>query len=225
MFVTILLTVLILLIYIYLKHVYSYWDRNEFPNLIPIIPFGNLIDVAKKKRSFGLAIYDLYNSTKEPFIGVYLFFRPAILVRDAHLAKKMMTSEFNSFHDRGVYCNEKVDPMSTNLFALSGEKWKNLRQKLTPTFTSGKLKNMMPTILDVAHKLQERMRKSADSNEIVEMKNMSACFVVDIIASVIFGIEVDTINNPDNEFRSIVRNSNRKFLNGLRAAATFICPK
>lgn len=114
-------------LYMVLKHYYSYWDREGFPNIKPAIPFGNLKSLVKKERSFGTAIYDLYNKTKEPFIGVYLFFRPALLIRDADLIRNVLVNDFQHFHDRGVYCDQKNDPMSANLFSLPGEEWKTLR--------------------------------------------------------------------------------------------------
>jgi cytochrome P450 family 6 len=177
------------------------------------------------RRSFGVAIYDLYQQSKRPFIGIYLFFRPAVLIRDAHLAKSILTSDFLSFHDRGVYCNEEADPFSCSLFALPGDKWKKLRQKLTPTFSSGKLKNMMPTILDVAERFQGKMQLTADVEGVLDLKDISARYVLDVIASVIFGIEVDTLEQPDHDFRSIVRASTQNPIDGLRAAANFVCPK
>ena len=221
------LCAIFVLFYIYLKHVYSYWDRHGLPNIKPEIPFGNLKDVAKKRMSFGYGLYELYKKSKEPFVGVYMFFRPAILIRDAHLAKQILTSDFSSFHDRGVYCNEERDPFSADLFALPGERWKNLRQKLTPTFSSGKLKNMMPTILDVGDKLTKKVNELLDDEgkRVIEVHDLAACYSVDIIASVIFGVEVDTINNPENDFRNVTREFRTGFWSGLRLAAVFICPK
>jgi cytochrome P450 family 6 len=214
-------------IYLVIKYFYSYWERKGFPNIKPIIPFGSLRPLVQKKRSFGTAIYDLYTGTKEPFIGIYLFFRPALLIRDADLIKNVLVKDFNSFHDRGIYINEEKDPMSASLFALPGQKWKHMRNQLTPTFTSGKLKNMMPTIMDVGKILQDYMAPFAEKNEVVEMKDLMSRYVIDIIVSVIFGCEVNTIKNPDDEFRSVFKkiNGDRSILQVLRGAAVFLCPR
>lgn len=159
-------------IYLYLRFVYSHWERNNFPFIKPSIPFGNLGLVASRKASFGVNIYELHKQATSPFIGIYMLFRPAILVKDATLIRNVLSTDFNYFHDRGVYCNPQYDPLSENMFAMSGNKWKQLRAKLTPTFTSGKLKNMLPTIMDEGDKLQKFLVPFANKGEVVEMKDL-----------------------------------------------------
>lgn len=214
-----------LALFIGLRYIYSYWDRQDMPNLKPNIPYGNLRNVADRTESFGVAVCQLYYKSVERMVGIYLFFRPAILIRDASLAKRIMTTDFNHFQDRGVYCDEAHDPFSANLFSLPGKRWRLLRNKLTPTFTSGKLRNMLPTILDVGHKLHDHLAVKADNNEIVEMRDMSSRYVVDIIASVFFGFEADSISDPNNPFRDVGRQANSNTIsNNIRSAAFFVCP-
>jgi cytochrome P450 family 6 len=219
------LAVIVVSVYLIIRFFYSHWERKKFPHIKPVIPFGNLQSVVQKKRSFGTAIYDLYTSTKEPFVGIYLLWRPALLIRDAELAKRILVKDFASFHDRGVYVDEVNDPMSGNLFSLEGEKWKKLRQQLSPTFTSGKLKNMMPTIMKVANELQDFVRPMAEKEKVLEMKDLMSRYVIDIIASVIFGCEVNTIRNPNEEFCCIGKLFNTGFMQAIRVASIFLCPR
>lgn len=101
-----------------------------------------------------------------------------------------------------------------------------LRHKLTPAFTSGKLKNMFPTILDVGKELKKFVGPHAAKGDIVEMKTLLNRFVVDVLASVAFGLEVNTIENPNHEFATVGRRLNDKsFISAMRGAAIFICPK
>lgn len=208
-----------------LKYVYSYWDRHGLPSVKPHIPFGNLKTVIKKTESFGIAINQLYWQTKGQLAGIYLFFRPAILVRDAHLAQQIMTTDFNHFHDRGIYCNEEGDPFSANLFALPGKRWRNLRNKLTPLFTGGQLRGMMPTILEVGDKLQKHLEPLAERQEVVEIRDIVSRFVLEIIATVFFGFEANCIEDRDDSFSKVLREAQGERLSAvLRAAAMFVCP-
>lgn len=220
------LILLLFLIYLLLKYVYSYWKRKGYPYIIPSIPFGNLNPVAKGKQQFGLRITDLYNQTKEPFIGVYLFFQPALLIRDIDLVHKILVEDFNSFHDRGLFNNKNVDPMSHNLFTAPGAEWRTMRNQFSPTFTSGKLKAMFETITDVADRLDLYLKPFAENNNEIEIKDISTRYVTDIIASVIFGFDIDTINEPDHEFRRIGRIFTKpKGINAIRSVVAFMCPK
>lgn len=172
MYITLLLCIPVA-IYFYLKHVYSHWERHGIPYIQPSIPFGNLGDVASRKSAFGIHIYNLYKQSTDPLLtGIYLFFRPAILLRDADLIKAVLTTDFNSFHDRGTFHNPSLDPLSGHLFNMPGAAWKNLRAKLTPSFTTGKLKSMMSTILVEGENLKNYMQKLADNREVVPMKKL-----------------------------------------------------
>lgn len=164
-------------VYLYLRYVYSYWSRNGFPYLEPSIPFGNLDRVAKRQKGFGENIYELYKQSTEPFVGIYMLFKPVLLIRDAGLVRRMLGADFASFHDRGVYCNPKYDPLSDNLFAMCGNRWKTMRAKLTPTFTSGKLKAMLPTIMAEGERVMKYLEKSADGNEVVEIKDLMSRYI------------------------------------------------
>jgi cytochrome P450 family 6 len=214
-------------LFLLVKNQYSHWENVGIPNVKPKIPFGNLQSLVKKERSFGTAIYDIYKQTSEPFIGIYLFFRPAILVRDRELVKNILTKDFQHFHDRGVYCEPKSDPMSGTLFALPGEAWKSLRMRLTPAFTSGKLKGMFPQVHNVGNELVKFMKPLAQKNESIEIRDLAGRYVIDCLASIAFGQEgVSTIKDPNHEFRMSGRkiNDNSKFLDVIRRSASFVCP-
>lgn len=128
-------------IYLLLKKNYSFWDRygiKSVPNVSYI--FGHFRETILQKEFIGDAVTRLYRTSNEPFVGIYTILRLILLVRDPELVQSILVKDFAHFTDRGVHCNEEYDPLSGNLFALPGQRWKNLRSKLTPTFTSGKLK-------------------------------------------------------------------------------------
>lgn len=94
--------------------------------------------------------------------------------------------------DRGVYCDEENDPLSGHLFAIEAEKWKYLRSKLTPAFSSGKMRAIFSTLLDCKHPLQKYIAYAAQTYQSIEAREMTACFMTNIIASVAFGIDIDS---------------------------------
>lgn len=59
--------------------------------------------------------------------------------------------------------------MSSMLTVLTGEKWKNVRSTLTPTFTSGKLKSMMFIMNEAADVLLSKLEKAAEESTPVDI--------------------------------------------------------
>lgn len=112
--------VVISLIYLYVKYLYSYWERRGVPQLRPSFPFGNFGGNFLQKLCPSSQIDALYRATSEPFIGVYAFFRPIFFVRDPSLVRTILIKDFANFVDRGVYVDEENDPLSAHLFSLEG---------------------------------------------------------------------------------------------------------
>lgn len=138
-----LIAVLVASVYFYIIHIYSYWKRRNVPYLEPIFPFGNFKKNILQKISIGELTEELYNSSSEPIVGFYAALRPSVLIRDPEIIRSVLIKDFSSFYHRGLYCDEEVDPLTGNLLFLNGEKWRNLRTKLSPAFTSGKV-NTLP---------------------------------------------------------------------------------
>lgn len=200
------LLTIIVTIAAYLVHrKYTYWQRNGIAYIKPTFPFGNFGSLLMQKTSLGSLTQAFYNRSTEPLLGVYVLFRPAILMRDPELIHNVFISDFQHFHDRGLYIDEKHDPLSGHLLALSGEKWKNLRSKLTPTFTSGKLKAMFSTLLECGTSLTKFMDVAASNGDTVEVRELLAQFTTNIIASVAFGLDIDCIADRENDFRKYGR--------------------
>jgi len=53
---------------------------------------------------------------------------------------------------------------------MRGQKWKDMRAKLVPTFTSGKMKAMFPLMQECAEQFDGHLTEMANRNEIFEAK-------------------------------------------------------
>lgn len=207
----VLLAIVFTLIYFYVKWWYQYWNRIGVKSIKPTFPFGNLGEAAGQKTSFGDLVTKLYNQTNEPLIGIFSGFKPTLLVRDPELVRAIFIKDFQNFIDRGFLVDEEIDPLSGNLFSLEGDKWRNLRGKLTPTFTSGKLKAMFSTLLDCGGPLIEYVNNVAANGDQIEIRELLAQYTTNVIASVAFGIEINCVGNPDQDFRKFGRKVCFKF--------------
>ncbi|CAD7090006.1 unnamed protein product [Hermetia illucens] len=191
-------------IYVFFKWKLSFWERRDVPTLPPSIPFGNVKGVGQTHHMKDL-IDKVYRAFKDksPIAGAYFAVSPVLIITDLDLAKNILIKDFNYFIDRPIYCNEDDDPLSGHMFALKGEKWRNIRSKLTPTFTSGKMKFMFPTIVDVADKFSESLKSAVKTDGVLEMKDWLARYTTDVIGRCAFGIECSSLEDPKVKFREM----------------------
>ncbi|XP_053969914.1 probable cytochrome P450 6d5 isoform X1 [Anastrepha ludens] len=227
MFLLLLIAAFTLIVF-YIKWNYTYWQRKGFPYHEPKIPFGVLDGVRKREVSLGTAVYDVYRTTKGKVLGIYLMTRPALLVRDAQLARDILVKDFENFHDRGIHVDDENDPQSRGgLFFLKGQDWKNLRNKLANSFTSGKLKAMFGTIENEADKMVNylNIQLADDDTKQFEMKHIMGTYSIDVIASVFFGLEVNSYEKPNNEIRNVSQKVNEPtFGSVVRGTCQFLYP-
>ena len=189
------------LIFLFLKQKFSYWKNRGVPYIEPVIPFGNTKGLGKNLHisDFMINMYQQLKS-KGPIGGIYIFIRSTAVVTDLDLVRQILVKDFSTFSNRGSYYNEVDDPLSAHLVNIEDDNWKNLRAKLTPTFSSGKLKMMFQTVLDVSDHLIEVLDKeTADSGQL-ELKDLMARFTTDVIGSVAFGIECNSLNDKTAKF-------------------------
>jgi len=189
-------------VYVYCKVSFNYWKKRNVPYAKPTFPFGNFGDVLFLKASIGHLFENIYKELKgERYGGTYTLTKPGFIFRDPDIIKNVLVKDFSSFHDRGFFGDEEIDPLFGHLFLLQGKRWRNLRVKLSPTFTSGKMKMMFQTLVDCGIELGTILEKSALDEEIIEIKDILARYSTDVISSCAFGIQCNSLKNPDAEFR------------------------
>lgn len=132
---------------------------------------------------------------------------PAVMVYDLDLVRDIFIKDFNNFTGRGLFHNEKDDPLTGNLLGLDGPKWKDMRTKISPTFTSGKMKYMFSTVTSVADRLVDTVKEIIEKTPVFEVKDIVSRFTVDVIGTCGFGIECNSLKDPHAEFRQMGENS------------------
>lgn len=121
MFAGLIVAVIALIAYYFTKK-FAYWEDLGFDFVKPEFPLGNMKGVGTKAH-MAIKCVEFYEAfkNKAKVIGLYMTTSPTLLVTNLDTLHHIMIKDFNSFHDRGMYVNKKVDPLSAHLVALEGK--------------------------------------------------------------------------------------------------------
>ncbi|XP_069699312.1 cytochrome P450 6j1-like [Periplaneta americana] len=201
------LTVIFTSVYIYFTRNFNFWSKVGIPFLKPVPFLGNLKDVFLQKIDLATHLKNLYDESKDkPCIGIFAFDRPALLVNDLDLAKKIVVQDSQIFIDHAAEIDENADPVfGRMLFLQKGKRWKHLRVNMTPIFTSGKMKMMFYLVENCGKELVHCLDKESAGGSPVMVREMMARYTTDAISTCALGIESNSLKNPNAEMRHYMR--------------------
>ncbi|XP_064551996.1 probable cytochrome P450 6a23 [Drosophila montana] len=199
---TSLLACVLIGLYLWIRQRLSYFERRGIAHEAPLPLVGNLWGWRVTRHTSEI-VQNLYVRYKHlgPLVGFYFLMTPAYIISDMELLKRVFIKDFANFDSRGLFYNERDDPLSAHLFAIDGPKWHSLRPRMTPIFSSAKMKLMFPSVLrtarELSHVLHERCAGKAAP---LEVTKLLACYTADTIGSAIFGLECNSLRNPKAPF-------------------------
>jgi len=161
------LTAIFIGLYFYFTRNFKFWQKLGVPYATPKPFFGNLKDCVFQKVSMGKTLQQVYEEhSDKPYVGIFSFDKPNLLIRDVELVKNILVKESQSFTDHMMTVNAELDPVfGRGLFMLKGQMWRQVRTSLNPVFTSGKLK-MMFHLVDICGKeLANYLDKAIDEGK------------------------------------------------------------
>ncbi|XP_025831660.1 probable cytochrome P450 6a14 [Agrilus planipennis] len=206
------------IIILYLKWTFRYWKNRNVYVPYPSLPFGNVYNIITGQENLGDLATNIYNTVKTkklPCGGFHFVFKPFLVPVENNLLRHILITDFQHFTDHLVFVEDENDPLNAHLFSLTGAKWKALRTKLTPLFTTGRLKIMFQTLVDCTNNFPYVLDEAIKRNEPLDIKDTFARYTTDVIGSVAFGIDCNCLKNSniDSEFRTYGK---KVFENGFR---------
>ncbi|XP_065206672.1 uncharacterized protein LOC135836028 [Planococcus citri] len=212
-----------LIIYFGFDYYYNYWKRKH----IPYVP-SNILDLDWYNLPQGEYFTKIYHRLKgHKFGGFYARFAPKLMIRDPELIKHILIKDFDYFHDRGDTVFDENEPITTHMFSAPGPLWKKLRTKLTPTFTSGKMKYMFSLVEECAKEMSEVINKRIEDNSTIDVKEFSIRYTIEVISSCAFGLKANTIQDGNSIFKLMAlkifaRNLSARFVVLTRSALPWL---
>nr|WON00865.1 cytochrome P450 6a14 [Arma chinensis] len=198
------LTVITTVLYFILTKNHGYWASKNVKYIRPLPLFGNSFSTALSITPAHKVQQEQYNYLKgEQYGGIWGFWKPKLLLIDPQIIEQVMVKDFSYFTDREVTVNVDKDPLANHLVNQNGNSWKALRNKLSPVFSSGKLKTMIQQVLECSDACVEHIAKQANAGKPIEVREEMAGFTMDVIGSCAFGLNINAIKDPNSEFKKL----------------------
>ena len=182
---------------------FDFFEKRGIPYVKPIPFLGSVWELLLRRLSFAEAIEKMYNLDSESkYIGVFEFGMSLLMIRDHDLIKSITVKNFDHFPNHRMTFDPDVEPLfSKNLFSLRNERWREVRNMLTPAFTSSKMKSMFVLMRNCAKEYGDYFASlPADQSKELELKDAFTKYTNDVIATCAFGIDVNSMKDPENTF-------------------------
>ncbi|NXW03604.1 CP3AL protein, partial [Fregetta grallaria] len=208
----------------FLLHRYGTWPFGLFKKLgIPgprPLPFvGTCLEYRKGFLKFDNECFQKYGKVW----GIYDGRQPVVAVMDPQIIKTVLVKEcYSTFTNRRRL--DIAGELSNALSLAEDEEWKRMRTVLSPTFTSGKLKEMFPIMKHYGEVLLKSVQKRVEKDNALSVKDIFGSYSMDIIISTSFGVNIDSMNNPKDPFVREVQKVLKYDLFHPTILFTFICP-
>ncbi|ETE57984.1 Cytochrome protein, partial [Ophiophagus hannah] len=110
--------------------------------------------------------------------------QPVMVIMDPALIKTILVKEFYTYftNRRDFGLNGNLD---TAITVVVDDQWKRIRSALSPTFTSGRLK-------------EKNIQKKMENDEIIDMKLIFSAYSLDVVTSTSFSVNIDSLNHPND---------------------------
>ncbi|XP_063066734.1 cytochrome P450 3A30-like [Engraulis encrasicolus] len=193
-------TWVLFLLFLVLLLVYGYWPYDTFqklgiPGPKPVLFFGNMLNYKKGFHNFDMECFHKYGK----MWGIFDGRQPILCTMDTELIKTVMVKECYSYftNRRNFGLN---GPMYDAIFNAEDEDWRRIRSVLSPSFTSGRLKEMFGIMKSHSSNLVKSMRKDANVSKPSNTKEYFGAYSMDVVTSTAFSVDIDSLNNPKDPF-------------------------
>ncbi|CAK1541469.1 unnamed protein product [Leptosia nina] len=186
--------------YVYFKRELDFWKNKNVVSSRAIPFFGNYTGYILLKKCIHEVIEDLCRAfPSEPYIGAFYGTEPTLIVKDPEYIKRILSKDFYYFNSREVADYSEKEAITKTLFFTHGDRWKVLRQNLTPLFSSAKMKKMFHLIEDCNNSLNALLEDVAKKTEF-EVRSLMARYTIDCIGSCAFGVNTEAMTSENNPF-------------------------
>ncbi|KAK6303863.1 cytochrome P450 3A30 [Coregonus clupeaformis] len=172
---------------------YGFFKKLGIQGPKPLPFIGTFLEYKRGIFIFDKECYQKYGDVWGFFDGRL----PVMGVMDTAMIKTILVKECYS-----VFTNRRDFGLNGELHdavtIVEDDEWKRIRSTLSPSFTSGRLKDMFKIMTQHSRNLVKFLQKKVDSDEVLEVKEIFGAYSMDVVASSAFSVDIDSINQPND---------------------------
>ncbi|KAK4876459.1 hypothetical protein RN001_012881 [Aquatica leii] len=200
-------------------------EKEKCAFLSPSLLFGNVLPILTGKFQASVFFNKLHSSTNLPYLGLFVFNRPFVLIRDLDIIKHILLKDFDYFMNKTVKTSKHDRIGSKMLILRKDQSWRISRRNVSPIFTPKKLRSMFCGINQVTDNLINYIEKVATKNPL-DSRNVGIKFGVNVVSSCLFGLKINALENQESEFlRMTLRLLEISLSRGIQVISCFFVPQ
>ncbi|XP_058536475.1 cytochrome P450 3A6-like [Ochotona princeps] len=206
----------LVLLYLYGTSTHGLFKKLGIPGPTPLPFLGTLMGYRKGVWDLDMKCFKKYGH----MWGLYDGRLPVLVITDPDMLKAVLLEEcYSSFTNRRPF--GPMGFMKSSVTNSKDEEWKRIRTLLSPTFTSGKIKEMLPIIAHYGDVLVKNLSQEAEKGKPVNLNKIFEAYSIDVITATSFGVNIDSLRNPHDPFlKNLRRLLNLNFFSPLHFSVT-----
>nr|APA31882.1 cytochrome p450 06345 [Brachionus plicatilis] len=178
-------------------HSYQFFKKRGIKTPPIEFIFGNVRQTFRNKN----ISEQLYEWTKN-YGKVYGFFeghQPVLVTSDIDIIQNCLIKQASNFAARKkTHLNPRDSSPYVDLFIAKNSQWKRMRMVMNPTFSSAKLRELSPVLINCADRLIDVLDKETDKP--VNVAQFFKRFTMDSIWNCAFGVDINIQYERESEY-------------------------
>lgn len=186
-------------LYRWRKKTFSYFKDLGIPGPEPNLLWGNIREYHENGRFRALSKwFREYGDT----YGFYNGDVPVLVTKNLDFLQYVFVQNMSNFTDKGatMLTDQRHPFIGQSIMHARGDHWRRLRGAVSGSFTSAKLRQMMPHISGVADIFMDVLSEKAKLGKEVEMLVPSQALTMDYVGRAAFGIDTSSQRDLKNPF-------------------------
>lgn len=207
--IILLLLLTLALVYSVYKRIHSFqiFSKLGIPGPSPNFFVGNMMEMMGP----GKLVTDVMSTWESQFGPIYGYFRgtrATLVVRDPEVIKDILVRKSADFINR-PHMIINVPPVADTVVGLRNQRWKQVRNTLSPSFSSAKIKQMFPIMADCVKTslqiLEEKYQESDSERQVMDAHKLFQGLSCDVISCCALAMKVNSQRDEHDKFYLAVR--------------------